>query len=76
LIWDAPCINNKRAKVIEEYIYVFFDKANNGLASTSSFDEFWISKYIDYGDKEAQCKCNNQNAPINLDQCLNQNNQG
>jgi len=47
-------VYNKCTMVAEEYIHVIFDKTNNGVTSTCSFDELQISKYIDDEDEGAQ----------------------
>jgi len=64
-------VHNKRTKIIKESIHVVFDETNNDLVSTSSFDEFQLSKYAYNKDEKAQDKCNHQNAHINLDQYPN-----
>ena len=53
---------NKCTKVIKESIHVVFNKINNGLGSTSLFDGFQLSRYINDGDEGTQDKCNHQNA--------------
>ena len=40
-------------KVNGESIHIIFNKTNDGLASSSSFDEFHLSKYVDDEDKWA-----------------------
>jgi len=63
------------ATSIPRFIHVVFDKTNNGLASTSSFDEFQLSKYMYFKKEGAKDECNHWNAPINLEQCPNQDGQ-
>ena len=64
-------MDNKHTKVIRKSIHVVFEETDNGLTSTFSFDKFQLSKYADDEHEEAQEKCNHQNVPINVNQCLN-----
>jgi len=75
-ISKAYSMYNKHNKVIEESLNVTFDETNNGLTSTSLFEEFQLSEYIDDKDEEVQDKYDHQNIPINMDQCLDQNDKG
>ena len=47
--WHFSYLHNTRdsINITEESIHIVFDETSNGLASTSSFDEFQISKYTD-----------------------------
>ena len=55
-VLKAYNVYNKCTKVIEESIHVIFHETNNGVANTSSFDEFHLNKSTYDEDEEAQYK--------------------
>ena len=44
-------VYNKCTKVIEESIHVISNETNDGLTSSTLFDEFHLSKYVDDNDE-------------------------
>ena len=72
LVSKAYRAHNKCTKVIEESIHVIFDETNNGLASSFSFDELQLRKYVDDEDEGALDKSNHKSGPSNMGQSLNQ----
>ena len=59
-VCKAYRVYSKYTMVIKKSIHVVFDETNNGLASSSSFDEFQLSKYVDDEDEGTLDKCNHQ----------------
>ena len=51
-------VYNKRTKVSEESVDVALDETNDAVASSSSFDELQLSKYVDDEDEGAVDKSN------------------
>ena len=70
-ISKAYHVYNKRTKVIEEFIHVVFDETSDGFTSSSSLDEFQLTKCVDDEDKSALDNSNHQCVPSNRDQCPN-----
>jgi len=64
----AYCVYNKRTRSIEKSVHIDFDESNDGNISSSSFQEFKLSRYDDDEEEEkVRANANKEHQEILLD---------